>query len=31
VLSISFPEPQDISFDTSILQPIASAYTSQAS
>src|SRR6202789_1703472 len=29
VQSISFPEPQDISFDTSILRPTASAYTSQ--
>src|ERR1700755_3211232 len=29
VQSISFPERQDISFDTSILQPTASVYTSQ--
>jgi hypothetical protein len=29
VQSISFPEPQDISFDTSILRPTASGYTSQ--
>jgi hypothetical protein len=29
VQSISFPKPQDISFDTSILRPTASAYISQ--
>ena len=29
VQSVSFPEPQDISFDTSILRPTTFAYTSQ--
>ena len=29
VQSVSFPQPQDISFDASILRPTASAYTSQ--